>query len=112
MSATAAGAPGCAVWTQHASERFATRFPGVDRDLEWASALTSSGRVGEQRKRQIRAQCPHHAHEVTRNFRRFYYRLGRSGCVFVVVPPVTIITVFPLQLPNAEALPPGGKGAQ
>lgn len=91
------GTPINPTWTRHASVRFAERFPGVDRNLEWGSALTSSGRVGRSRKRQLRRQCPAHAHEIGTQFRRCYYRLGRSGCVFVVVPPVTIVTVFPLQ---------------
>lgn len=87
-------------WTRHASRRFVLRFPGIDPHAEWASAMTASGRIGENRKRRIRVQCPAHASEVNRNFRGSYYRLGASGCVFVVRPPYTIITVFPLQ-PNA-----------
>lgn len=83
-------------WTSHARARFAERFPEVDPDLEWASALTSSGRIGRKLKRRIKKQCPAHVHQLGVSFRGRYYRLGRSNCVFVVTPPRTIVTVFPL----------------
>lgn len=81
-------------WTQHAKRRFRERFPGVNPADEWASAMTASGRVGRSRKRQLRQRCRGHSGVMGKSFAGYYYRIGRSGCVFVVRPPFVIVTVF------------------
>lgn len=81
--------------TKHARDRWLERFPELDPAKEWADASTSTGRVGKRRLAKIRASCP--AHEVSKDFKGVYYKLSPSGVVFVVTPPETVITVFPLE---------------
>lgn len=89
-------------WSRHASRRWRERFADLSRADEWASAMTAAGRVGRGRRRQLRRQCRGHAQMgmLSGNFRGVYYRVSRSGVVFVVAPGYRIVTVFPLEGPR------------
>lgn len=82
--------------TNHAAQRFAERFPELDIKQEFLNAMRSGGRVGRKTKAAIRRQCPDHKHLSGTNFHGYYYRMSRKGVVFVVTPPQTIVTVFPI----------------
>lgn len=88
-------------WSRHARRRWAERFPHLDPVEEWFTAMTKAGVPGKSRRRQIREQCPWHARRgfISPSFQEFYYRISRSGVVFVVVPGYLILTVFPLGAP-------------
>lgn len=91
--------------THHAQARWSERFSHLDLTEVW----TKAGRVGKKTMAAIRAACPAHVDVTTREFKGFYYRISRfysmtskehSQIVFVVTPPETIITVFPLCKPS------------
>lgn len=84
--------------TRHALVRWGQRCPGLDPDMEWYGARRASKKV----RARIRSSCPEHAEYGTTAFRGYYYRVSRSGVVFVVAPPETIVTVFRLERNHVE----------
>lgn len=82
------------MYTDHALERIAERFAGVDIDSEYARAR----RVGRKTRQKIKASCPVSAKTWMRGgFKGRYYLLSRSKIVFVVHAPETVVTVFRLE---------------
>jgi len=79
--------------TQHAIQRWAERFPGVDMAQAYLSATV---RVGKKTRAKIQAACPAHGQFTNGLFNGRYYKMTRDQIVFVIAPPETVITVFRL----------------
>ena len=81
--------------TPHALQRFAERFPGLDLKLEWTSAIRSRS-VGKRLFNLLRQSCPENAPRFMsdRTFKGVYYKVSKHGVVFVVKPPLVIVTVL------------------
>lgn len=84
--------------SRHALDRWSQRCPGLDPDMEWHGARRASKKV----RARIREACPAHAEYGTALFKGYYYRVSRSGVVFVVAPPETVVTVFVLEKRNVK----------
>ena len=83
-------------WTHHACKRWNERFSELDRDEELLSAMLS-GRIGGKNRKILRRMCPGHLRYLRPSFQGYYYRKSRSGVVFVIAPPLTIVTVLDLR---------------
>lgn len=80
-------------WTVHSLERWEERFPGINKDLEFASAR----RIGKKTRKLIRSLTPVNASRYMKGFNGRYYLLGRSNIVFVInAENDAIVTVFHL----------------
>ena len=82
-------------FTEHAVKRFAERCAGLDMMEEWRSAIRSRG-LTRRMLHYVRTSCkvngPVYATGV---FKGVYYKLSKSGIVFVMRPPLEVVTVFP-----------------
>lgn len=77
--------------TNHASQRWAERFPDLDIQSEYDSARY---KLGKSFKKKVKATCPQHLEYCGREFNGRYMLRTKEGIVFVVAVPETIITVL------------------
>lgn len=83
------------VISPHAQQRWLERFP--DKDLDKIIATLGKVRVGKKTRKKIQANCPQHAKQMAGAFAGVYYQISKDQIVFVMMPPETVITIFPLE---------------
>lgn len=89
-------------FTPHALERFAQRFPNLDIRAEWLTAINSKG-LNKLMWNHVRRNCPLNGERYMSQWRMFkgiYYKLSKGGVVFVIRPPMEVVTV--LRVPEPE----------
>ena len=95
-------------FTEHARLRFAERFPELVLAEEWATAKHGRG-LGKKLFKFVRKGCPTAGprYMSSREFKGIYYKVSKNKVIFVVRPPMEIITVLqvPMLLPNAPQWP-------
>ena len=84
-------------WSNHALDRWRERFPGIDKDGDFASAA----RVGKKTKKKIKLISPKSSDKYLRDFKGRYALISRSKIVYIIGANnesgvYTIITVFHL----------------
>lgn len=80
------------IFTKHARQRFAERFPGMDL----AQTFEMAGRVGRKTRATISKRCESHAPVTIDRANGVFYLLNkRADAVFVCKEPVIVLTVFP-----------------
>lgn len=78
----------------HARQRWAERFPGVDLENEYARAR----RVGKKIRKRIAAACPVAYPQWHKGgFKGRYLLITRTRIVFVMAAPEIMVTCFPLE---------------
>lgn len=82
------------VFTHHARQRFAKRFPGQDIELEFKLAQY---RLTRNDFKQLRATCPAHVRVSNRADAEYFFVKTRDGITFVVSRPMVVVTVFRLK---------------
>lgn len=82
-------------WSDHAGERFKSRFPDLDRDL----TLRNAKHTGNKTKNKIKRMCSQSAavYMASGKFSGRYYLLEpKSRAVFVIHAPNIVVTVLDL----------------
>lgn len=83
------------VFTAHALQRFAERFPGLDIKTEWLAARKHGLSKGVWQHIKSRCRTLGPIYMVRPGiFKGVYYRLSPNRVVFVVRPPIEIVTVL------------------
>ncbi len=79
------------IWSEHAKQRAEERFSGVNLDIE----LLAAKRLGKKARRTVRRLCPVSAAKwMSSGFVGRYCLKAKSGIVFVMQAPNTVVTVF------------------
>lgn len=83
--------------TPHAAQRFAERFPDLDINVEFSTAIRKKG-LTKRAFNYIKERCHVNGkvYMSDRLFRGVYYKQSTNGVVFVMRPPMEVVTVLKL----------------